>query len=332
MSRVPPSSSLTFRPHYLLKNAHLQTIYAPLFRSQINLPFDVEKFELSDGDFVDCYWLNKPNSDEKKPIAVLFHGLEGSYQSPYIQGAMQNLTRQGYACVLMHFRGCSGRANRLPRSYHSGDTADAKAFLAHLVTHFPKSPLFAVGYSLGGNMLLKLLGEYGQKSPLQAAVAVSAPMQLDISADTIHQGSSRVYERHLLASLKHNLLKKYQLHNLSDLLGKTAQQIRKIKTIRQFDDVYTSVINGFTDAQDYYLKSSAKQYLPEVQTHTLIIHALDDPFMTPEVLPTNMAIPSCVELDIYPNGGHVGFVMGSPVRPSYYLDDKVPEFFNRYWL
>ena len=317
-----------------MRNKHLQTVYAAFFRKTIELGTTCEEFELDDGDFVDCYWLNKPSEGSSLPIVVLFHGLEGSHKSPYIQGAMQTLTTSGYACVLMHFRGCSGRENRLPKTYHSGATCDAKAWLVHVKKQFPNAPLFAVGYSLGANMLLKLLGEYGQSSPFHAAVAISAPMQLDISADAISTGSSRRYESHLLRSLKATLLKKYEQHDMETLLGKSPEQIKSIRTIREFDDIYTSKINGFDDAQDYYTKNSAKQFLPQIQTNTLIIHALDDPFMTPSVLPeqaqddTFNGVSSNVEMEIHKHGGHVGFVMGSIFKPIYYLERRMLAYFD----
>lgn len=326
---------MPFHPPFLLRNKHLQTVYATFFRKPLKLTTSCEVFELEDGDFVDCYWLHKPKEDNATPIVILFHGLEGSHESPYIQGAMQTLTQAGYACVLMHFRSCSGRDNRQPQTYHSGETGDAKAWIKHVQRQFPHSPLFAVGYSLGANMLLKLLGEYKDESPLKAAIAISAPMQLDISADAISRGSSRFYESYLLRSLKETLLKKYQQHDMKALLGKTPEQIKNIRTIREFDDIYTSKINGFEDAQDYYIKNSAKQYLPHITINTLIIHALDDPFMTPSVLPQKdhtefNKIPLNVKLEIHQHGGHVGFVMGSIFKPIYYLEHRILAYFDEH--
>jgi predicted alpha/beta-fold hydrolase len=329
---------LQFLPTSILKNKHLQTVYATFFRKPLTLATTNEMFELEDGDFVDCCWLDKPEESSTKPIVILFHGLEGSSQSPYIQGAMQALQTAGYASVLMHFRGCSGRDNRLPKTYHSGATSDAKAWIEHVSQCFPNAPLFAIGYSLGGNMLLKLLGEYGRleqldasfSSPLKAAIAVSAPMQLDDSADAIHKGSSRSYEAHLLRSLKSTLLRKYHQHDMEMLIGKTINQVKKIRTIREFDDVYTAKINGFEGAQDYYTKSSAKQFLPDIKTNTLIIHALDDPFMTPSVLPDHASkdFASNINMEIHQNGGHVGFVAGSVFKPVYYLEQRMLSYFD----
>ncbi|MDB4838181.1 hydrolase [Marinomonas sp.] len=351
----------SFQPRFLLKNKHLQTVYATLFRKPLMLETQREVFELEDGDFVDCHWLGKPDLDTKQPIVVLFHGLAGCYRSPYIEGAMQTLKSAGYSPVLMHFRGCSGRDNRLPKTYHSGATSDAKAWLEHLQKTFLSAPLFAIGYSLGGNMLLKLLGEYGQSdgaaSPLTAAISVSAPMQLDDSSDAIKTSFFGIYEWHLLRLLKRTLLKKYHDHDMSALLGKTPEDIKQLASIREFDDVYTAKMNGFDGVQDYYTQCSAKQYLPYIQTNTLIVHAIDDPFMTPAILPdaclkqwckqhwagsnshsvtsgdavTN-EISSHIELEIHQYGGHVGFVTGSVFKPVYYLEKRMLTYFDQFTI
>ncbi|MCU7940908.1 MAG: alpha/beta fold hydrolase [gamma proteobacterium symbiont of Bathyaustriella thionipta] len=205
-----------FKPAHGLKHRHFQTIFPTLFRKQLRPEIKIEHFELSDGDFVECYWHHPPIPASAKPIVILFHGLEGSFESPYIQGIMNALNKAGFSSVLMHFRGCSGKMNRLPRSYHSGDTADAKEWIKSLQQRYPNNPLFSIGFSLGGNMLLKLLGEWGQSplqsSPFCAAVSVSAPLQLEICSHRMNRGFSRFYQYLLLKALKCSLLKKYKKH------------------------------------------------------------------------------------------------------------------------
>ncbi|MCJ8336968.1 MAG: hydrolase [Pseudomonadales bacterium] len=311
-----------------LKNRHLQTLYATFFRKLAQPEFEIQRFELDDGDFVDCHWHCKPNRESTTPIAVLFHGLTGSYRSSYIQGIMLSLQKAGISSVLMHFRGCSGELNRTARAYHSGDTSDAKAWIAALQQQYPNSKLFAIGYSLGGNMLLKLLGEYRDSSPLCAAVAVSAPMQLEISAATMQLGFARVYQQHLLRSLKKSLLIKYQYHDYQALIGLSLQQAKNINSIEQFDDLYTAKIHGFTDANDYYRRSSARQYLTYIETETLIIQALDDPFMTRAVLPVAAQLPTAVSLELQQQGGHLGFIGGRLWRPQYWLEQRISDFFS----
>ncbi len=316
----------SFKAGFLLKNRHIQTLYATFFKKDINLDFEIERFNLDDGDFVECYWYNKPDTGEKKPIVILFHGLEGSYKSPYIQGVMKSLEAKGFSSVLMHFRGCGENENLLPRSYHSGETSDAKAWIEYLSKTYPNSHLFAVGYSLGGNMLLKLLGEYADNSPLKASVSVSAPLKLDISAKQINSGFSKIYQAHLMKNLRASLLQKYKKFPMQKYLAIDEKDVKKIKTILDFDSVYTAPIHGFLSAEDYYQRCSAKQFLKYIQTPTLIIHALDDPFMTPEILPKDDEISLHVRLKVSKHGGHVGFVAGSIFKPKYWLEDTVADF------
>jgi len=171
-----------FQPSFFFKNRHIQTLYPSIFRKIPTHNFEIEKFELSDGDFIECYWYKKINKSLNRPIVILFHGLEGSFKSPYIQGTMKELYANGFDSVVMHFRSCSGVMNKKANSYHSGKTDDALEFLESLKVNYTSSKIFAVGYSLGGNMLLKLLGELAQNSFITAAVSVSAPMELDICA------------------------------------------------------------------------------------------------------------------------------------------------------
>jgi len=315
-----------FTSPFPLNNRHLQTLYAPLFRKQSKPKVKLERFELFDGDFVECYWHNEKPTDGQA-IVTLFHGLAGSFNSPYIQGIMRALDKKGFASVLMHFRGCSGKPNLLPRAYHSGDTADAKAWLDYLNVKYPNSPLHAVGYSIGGNMLLKLLGEEKENTPLVSAVSVSAPMDLAITAKAINRGFSKRYQSHLLAPLKAQLQEKFKTFEMNKHILLKEEEINKIATIEEFDEVYTAPINGFKSAQDYYARCSAKQFLKEIRIPTLIIHALDDPFMTPEILPLADEISLSVKLDISKHGGHVGFVSGSLFRPNYWLEARVSNFF-----
>ena len=283
---------------------------------------------MSDGDFLECYWSNIKNHAINTPIVILFHGLAGSYNSPYIQGSIKALNTNGFNAVIMHYRGTSGIENNLPRSYHSGDSADAYAYISALKQKYKKAKLFAVGYSLGANMLLKLLGEYGNHSLLDAAVAVSAPMRLDLCADTMNKGFSKFYQKILLKNLNKSLDKKYDKHDMQSLINLKRKEIKDLKTFWEFDDAYTAPIHGFTSAQDYYTSSSARQFLKDIKTPTLIIHSLDDPFMTQEVLPKENEISKNVNLEISEHGGHVGFIGGSFFKPEYWLENRIVEYFK----
>lgn len=317
-----------FQTTFYLSNKHLQTSYATFFRKPFLEGFEVEDFTLNDGDFIQAYWYNRPKHSSSQPIAVLFHGLAGSYKSPYIQGCVQEFDRLGFASVVVHFRGCADKENLLARSYHSGETQDNLEYLTYLHKYYKNSQLFCVGFSLGGNMLLKLLGEIKQNNLITAAVAVSAPMQLNISAKTINTGFAKIYQRRLLNDLKLSLLKKYEKHDIEKLIHLKKDDVKKIKTIKEFDQLYTAPIHGFLSADDYYEKCSAKQFLKDIKIPTLIIHAKDDPFMTTEVIPNSEEISVDVVLEVSENGGHVGFINGALLKPEYWLEKRVGEYFS----
>jgi len=318
-----------FKPSFVLKNKHVQTTYASFFRKLPEHNFHIEKFILSDGDFVECYWYNKP-IQTNKPLVILFHGLAGSYKSPYIQGLMSKLDKDSYNSVLMHFRSCSGIINTKPIAYHSGKTDDALEFIESLKLRFTSSKFFSIGFSLGANMMLKLLGELQTNSPFSASVSVSAPMKLSLGSDKINKGLSKYYQSYLLKNLNALLEQKCELHDMKALINLEKEDVQNLKTFWEFDEAYTAPIHGFDSAKDYYDKSSAHQYLRDIHTPTLIIHSKDDPFMPEEILPKEDEISQSVELEIYENGGHVGFVNGSLFKPEYFLETRILEYFNKF--
>jgi hypothetical protein len=228
----------------------------------------------------------------------------------------------------MNFRGCSGKENRLARAYHSGDSDDALSWIDSVITRFPNSKIFTVGYSLGANMMLKLLGELGKSSPITASVAVSAPLQLDICADAINRGFSKFYQWHLLKALNISLEEKYQKHNMEKLINFKKSDVKNIKTFWEFDNIYTAPMHGFKSAQDYYTQCSSKQFLKDIQIPTLIIHSLDDPFMDNKMIPLPKELSSSVTLELSKYGGHVGFIEGTLWKPKYWLEKRVIDFFK----
>jgi hypothetical protein len=177
-------------------------------------------------------------------------------------------------------------------------------------------------------MLLKILGEFGASSPLLRAVCISAPMQLDICSKRIDKGFSKIYQAHLMKELKESLLQKYRRDVLQPLINIDEKKIKNLRSFLEFDEAYTAPAHGFTSAQDYYTKASSRQYIKNIQTPTLIIHALDDPFMTPEVLPAHEECPKDVTLELHQYGGHVGFIGGTFLRPRFYLQERILEFFK----
>jgi len=314
-----------FKPASGLGNPHLQTLLPAFLQRKNNISYQTQTLELDDGDFLDLAWTEPPAN---KPIVIIFHGLEGSINSPYAKGIMAALKKQGWTGLLMHFRGCSGRANRLPRSYHSGETGDAKELLRWLKQNHPDAPLAAIGYSLGGNMLLKLQGELGESTPFKAAVSVCAPLMLNDCASRLNQGLSKFYQRHLIKIMKQKLLAKARKFDLKKLINIDEQAIKKLTTFWQFDDRVTAPLHGFKGAEDYYTKCSARQYLKNIQSSTLIIQALDDPFMTADIIPDESELSEHIQLELSEHGGHIGFLSGHFLKPDFWLEQKIPEFLS----
>ncbi len=319
-----------FKASFFLKNRHTQTLYSSLFRKHPKPLMEIETYPLEDGDFLECHWYNKPELTSNKPIIILFHGLAGSSKSPYIQGLMSEAKKNDLATVLMHFRGCSGKENRLPRSYHSGDSGDALSWINTVHTNYPNSKIFTVGYSLGGNMMLKLLGELGENSPITASVSVSAPLELDTCANAIDNGFSKFYQWHLLKSLKLSLKQKFEKHDMESLVTIKKEDIKDIKTFWEFDEAYTAPVHGFDSAQDYYTKCSSRQFLKDIRTPTLIIHSSDDPFMNKTIIPQPKELSKSVTLELSANGGHVGFIEGTFFNPEYWLEKRIISYISEY--
>ncbi len=283
-----------------LTNRHLQTLYPTFFRRRLKLPLTAERIELDDGDFLDlAHW-----SQIGGPQVLILHGLEGSLKSHYATPLMKALHDAGFSVTFMHFRGCSGEPNRLSRRYHSGDTGDIHTVLELLQKRTPDQPLFAVGVSLGANALLKYLGEGNVCPALTGAVAISVPFDLANAAQTLQTGFARVYQKHLLNKLIKATQEKFKIINsLIDL-----NALNKITTLYEFDDCVTAPLHGFASADDYYQQSSSRQYVKNIELPTHIIHAIDDPFMTPDVIPKDKELSDEVTLELSSRGGHVGFV------------------------
>lgn len=319
-----------FKSAWWLPNSHAQTIYPTLVnkaKSKISF-YDYERLELPDGDFLDLAWARK-GLDAESPLVVLLHGLGGSVHSPYVFRLFRALNHIGHRGLLMHFRGASGVPNRLPRVYHSGDTGDLAYLLEWLQEKEPSTKKAVVGISLGGNVLLKWLGEVGTQSLIQSAVAVSVPFQLEIAAEKINQGFSRVYQAHLLQKLQTVIEKKLDIINLQLPLSK--DDLWSIKTLKAFDEQITAPLHGFENAAKYYQVSSSRQYLRTIATPTLIIHAYDDPFMLPQVIPHAHELSPHIDLELSKTGGHVGFIGGNhPRHPVYWLNQRIPEYLKRY--
>lgn len=319
-------SESVFKPSAVISNPHFQTIAPKYFINTPKCAMTQERVSTPDGDFVDLDWLVPKQS---KALIVLFHGLEGSSQSHYIQHLINACSEQQYACVVMHFRGCSGETNLTPLAYHSGAIFDPQYIIPIVHKRYPRLPLFTVGFSLGGNMLLKLLAAQ-QALPITAAVAVSSPLHLAASSNAINVGFSRFYQWHLMKSMKANLLRKMAKVDMRDAIEVNRSQIKAMTTFREFDDKITARLHGFKGADDYYTQSSALHDLPLIDTPTLIIHALDDPFMDEQVVPNVKLINNNVAYEWSHKGGHVGFLSRIQGQQKLFLPARITCFIGEH--
>lgn len=262
--------------------------------------------------------------DANAPLVVLFHGLEGSSRSHYARALMQDVCSRGWRGAIAHFRGCSGEINRLPRAYHSGDSAEIDWILRRLCRGHG-GPLFAVGVSLGGNALLKWLGEQRTTAGavVNAAAAVSAPVDLMASGTALDRGFNRVYVRHFLATMKRKA--RAQLERFPGLFD--GERVVAARTLREFDDLVTAPLHGFRNTDDYWTRASSKPLLGQIAVPTLMINARNDPFLPQRALPQPHEVPSHVALDFPAEGGHVGFVSGAFPGNLDWLPRRVLGFF-----
>ena len=324
--RIVPS---TFQPPWWLTNRQAQTFFPSFpWAFQKRLKLRRESLELPDGDATAVDWPIKGDDiSVSEPLLVILHGLEGSAESSYARMMMHTAHQRGWRSCVLHSRDCGDYRNRLPRRYHAGETNDIRFFLDQLRDRGHDGPLFAVGYSLGGNILLKYLGESTEISPLSAAVAVCVPLDLHQCSDALNTGFSKFYQHYLIKRMKESVARKFNKHTAAF----NWKMAMKAKTFAEFDDAVTAPLHGFENMQDYYDRCSSGRFLADIQRPTLIINALDDPFMTPGVLPDADQLSDHVTLEVAESGGHVGFIEGgTPWRPRFYLPPRITGFLAPY--
>jgi predicted alpha/beta-fold hydrolase len=316
-----------FRPARWLPGGHLQTLFSPLLRRPPQLQRQRERLTLADGDFIDLDWFGPDNPEH--PCVILLHGLTGSSSSLYILGQQRQLAALGWRSAAVNWRGCSGEPNHSARAYHSGASDDLAEVVNHVLLRYPGRTLAAAGYSLGGNVLLKYLGECADQCPLQAAVAVSVPFRLDECADRISEGFSRVYQSRFMRDMLAYVSNKKRLfqhqgwhseHARLDALG----SMEGMDTFWDFDGRVTAPLHGYASAQDYYRRCSSRYFLGAIQVPCLLIQAHNDPFVYPHSLPQLSELGPRTEFELHQGGGHVGFIEGPPWRPRYYLERRIP--------
>ena len=325
---VNHSSELTYTPAWWVPGAHLQTLWGKLRRTPI-VATRSERWATHDDDEIEIRRLDAPpESRGHTPRVLVLHGLEGTIRSHYLRGILAQAQAYGWAADVLIFRGCNGEVNHARRMYHSGETTDLDLVVRRLIRENPAQPLVLAGFSLGGNVLLKWLGEQSSMVPEQvrAAAAVSVPFDLERGARNLERGISRVYGLHFLRSLRAKSVAK--LARYPDLCDLDALNV--IRTLYDFDDAVTAPIHGFADAHDYYSRSSSLQYLAAIQVPTLLLSAFDDPFLPRDVLDTVGIVSRrnrFLTAEFWPNGGHVGFISGfSPFHAHYYAEERVLEF------
>ncbi|MGB5818584.1 MAG: alpha/beta fold hydrolase [Saonia sp.] len=298
-----PVVASNYHPPFIYRNGHVATIYAGIFRKVPGLDQQRERIDLPDGDFLDLDWSYAPEKTNR--LVILLHGLEGNAQRPYITGSAKRFNSAGFDTCAVNHRSCSGETNRLFRSYHSGATEDLEAVIDHVLHTKTYSELIVKGFSLGGNLALKYLGE-GKDVPkeIKAIIAISVPCSLHSSLSELLKPKNILYAKRFKKHLIEKLRAKQQL--FPELISDA--DIKNVITLKDFDDIYTSRAHGFTDALDYYAQCSSLQFLPHIQIPSLIVNARNDSFLGPECYPYLEAENNeYLYLEVPKYGGHVGF-------------------------
>jgi predicted alpha/beta-fold hydrolase len=324
-SPATPLTSISYRPAWWLPGPHAQTLWGKLCRREPTQPTIAEHWSTADEDFVEIHRLEAPSATVR---LLILHGLEGTIRSKYAQSLLAEARRRGWAADMLIFRSCSDEMNRTRRFYHSGETGDLSMVIDRLLNERSSQSLLLVGVSLGGNVLLKYLGEQGRNlsARIKAAVAISVPFDLERASRHINRGFARVYQRHFVRSLRKKALAK--LKRFPDLVERN--RLYRLRTMYEFDDVLTAPLHGFRNASHYYSSSSSIGWISKISIPTLLLSAADDPFLPPRVLDDVRALAQQnprLHIEFTSHGGHVGFVGGSnPFRPAYYAERRACEF------
>ena len=317
-----PRIKSTYRSPWWLPTGHLQTIYSQ-WMPRPNIAYRRERLELEDGDFIDLDWADAP--DAEQALLVFFHGLEGGSGSQYCLNTMASVSARGWTGMVAHFRGCSGEPNRLPRSYHSGDSEHCDIVLREMRERFPARKIFAAGVSLGGNALTKWCGEQGHaaRTVISGAASVSNPLDLGISAEAILHGKNWIFNRYFMRAVGATYEARMEQH---PKLREKAFLI-KPKSFPEFDEHYTAPTHGYTSSWDYYHRASSRGFIAKISVPFLLINAMNDPFVPASLFPNGSEVPDNVTLEQPTDGGHVGFVTGSFPGRLNWLPERLCEFF-----
>lgn len=322
-------SSTAFRPAWWLRNPHAQTFAGRYMRPRTAIPLERRRIGTPDGDFLDLDYAPEPAPDA--PVVLLLHGLEGSTRRGYMSEMFHHLFVRGLRGVGMNFRGCGGEPNRVARFYHSGETGDLAHVVAELRGLHPGRPIGAAGFSLGGNVLLKHLGERGHDAGIAAAVAVSVPYDLAGCAARLSSGlPGRAYGSHFLRALRRKVRAKPRL--LEGVVD--VERALAARTLRDYDDQLTAPLHGFSGADDYYDRADVRRHLPNIRVPTLLVQSRDDPFLPRGAIPeAAVAANPHITAAFTDRGGHLGFVEGAlPWRRSFWAERVAARFLaGRLW-
>ncbi len=312
-----------FQPAWWLRNPHLQTLWAAKVHPAPVPIVSRERLTTPDGDFVDLDWTSKKDG----PVAVIFHGLTGSFKSKYVRSIMSVLQARGFNTVLMHFRGCSGEPNLTRGSYHSGHTVDIEFVINTVANRFPDKKIIAIGYSLGGNALLKYLAT-ANAIPLHYAVSVCPPLVLKEGAKRINTGFSRIYQKTLIKQMSAALRNK---HAKYPALGLDQYPYESTRDFISWDDQITAPLHGYASGEDYYNRASTLSDLKDISTDTHVLFSTDDPFFTARCIPQqDEQLSSRVTFELVAGAGHVGFISGNvPCFGNDWLRSRVAELATR---
>ncbi len=315
-----PILESTYKPFPWFKNGFVSTVYSGLFRTVKGLYQERERIKTRDGDFLDLDWSYAVAKSDR--VIILLHGLEGHAQRPYITGTAKLFNENGVDAAAVNFRGCSGEPNRFYHSYHSGATDDLDDVVIHCIQKGYKN-IYIKGISLGGNITLKYLGEDRMlPTEIKSAIAISVPVHLASSSKALHEFKNRAFA----IRFRKHLVEKLDLKVIQFPENISVKDVNSIKTLRDFDEVYTSKAHGFKDALDYYEQSSSLQFLPNIKIPTLLINALNDSFLSPECFPVKEAKRNeNLYLEMPKYGGHVGFIQKGQF---YYNERRALEFVN----
>ncbi len=321
---MPIIETSTYQPPHFYKNAHIETIIPNQFRKVKNIEYQRKRLETPDGDFLDLDF----SSANNKTALLLLHGLEGDSQKEYAKGMIKAVNQSGWDGIVMNLRGCSGEPNRLFSAYHSGKTDDLDLVIEYLATQENYDTILLYGVSLGGNIVLKYVGEQGSQlsSKIKAAGALSVPCHLKTSAIELHKRSNWIYLQRFMRKLKRKGIEKIKVHqppnyNIADF--------KKARNFYDIDNLYTAPAHGFKDAEDYWEKCHSRQFIPGIKIPTLLVNAQNDTFLSPECYPFEEAKNSkFFHFEAPKHGGHVGFSLNHRVKGEFWTEQRFINFFK----